>query len=164
MKPKSAKRTVRASAKATRKFLAPLGGRTTPASGAWLEKGDGRVHGRFRVETKCPPTGKYRITFLDWNKIWTVAVKANEIAVFHLSLAGQEIVILREVDYRGLGGEENNIGDLDRQGSHEFDVHTWIGLRLLHPHWRMILTYGGKHVQLRLLPHHDFYELAKRSA
>lgn len=99
---KTAKQTVRASLRATKKFVSQLGGRPTAASGAGLEKADGRVPGRFRIETKCPPTGKYRFTFVEWEKLRNAAISANEIAVFHLKLAGAEVAILRLEDYRGL--------------------------------------------------------------
>lgn len=99
---KTAKQTVRGSLRATKKFVSQLGGRPTAASGAGLEKADGRVPGKFRIETKCPPTGKYRFTYVEWAKLRAAAISANEIAVFHLKLHGIEVVVLRMEDYNGL--------------------------------------------------------------
>jgi len=103
MKKLTAKQTVRRSLRATKKFMSKLGGRPTAASGAWLEKGDGRVPGKFRVETKCPPTAKYRFTWAEWKKLWNAAVQDHEIAVFHLKLDSVELVVLRTVDRLALG-------------------------------------------------------------
>lgn len=104
MKPLSAKRTQRSSLRATKNLVEELGGRLVSGSGSGLEKGDGRVLGRFRIETKRPPTGKYRLTFQDWEKIRDAAVRSNEIPVFHLVLSHTEVIVLREQDYGGLGG------------------------------------------------------------
>jgi hypothetical protein len=99
---KTAKQTVRGSLRATKKFVSQLGGRPTAASGSGLEKADGRVPGRFRIETKCPPTGKYRFMYVEWEKLRNAAISANEIAVFHMKLHGAEFVVLRMEDYIGL--------------------------------------------------------------
>lgn len=163
MKKKSAKRTVRASLRATKKFVEKLGGRSTPASGSGLEKGDGRVPGRFRIETKCPPTGSYRITFDDWEKIRDAAVRSNEIPVLHLKLRGQEIVVLREDDYVGLGGVRKTEVHLGTQIGHTIDVHTWIGFRVIWRHVNLAVIRGGKVRELRCMPHTDFIELAEES-
>lgn len=161
---KSAKRTVRASLRATKKFVEKLGGRSTPASGAGLEKGDGRVPGRFRIETKCPPTGTYRITFEDWVKLRDAAVRANEIPVFHLKLGSQhEVVVLREEDYRGLGGTCKTEVHLGSQVGHSIDIHTWIGFRVIWRHVNLAVHRGTKVYELRCMPHTDFIELAEAS-
>ncbi len=164
-KTKSAKRTVRASLRATKSLVEKIGGRLTPASGAGLVKGDGRVQGRFRIETKCPPTQKYRITVDDFAKIWVAATQAGEAAVFHIKLGHHEIIFLRDVDYRGFGGSETSIGDLEwGQKGHTFDIHTWVGLRVLHKHWRVPVQgrVAGKQREflLRAMPYQDFVELA----
>lgn len=165
----SAKKTVRRSLKASKSFVEKLGGRTVPASGAWLEKGDARVPGRFRIETKCPPTGKYRITYADWLKIQDAARRANEVPVFHLKLGLYNIVMLREQDYLGLGGnltDKKSVGDLDDDVpvlGHSIDIHTWIGLCTLWKHTRLRLTKGDRSVQLRMMPAPDFIELAEQA-
>jgi len=138
------------------------------ASGAGLEKGDGRVPGRFRIETKRPPTEKYRVTVDDWTKIWMAAVQASEVAVFHIKLGQHEIIFLRDVDYRGLGGTETDIGDLEwGQKGHSFDIHTWVGLQVLHKHWRVPVQgkVAGKQREflLRAMPRQDFVDLAERN-
>lgn len=166
-KPKSAKRIVRASLRATGSLVEKIGGRLTPASGAGLVKGDGRVQGRFRIETKCPPTQKYRITVDDFTKIWLAATQAGEVAVFHIKLGKHEIIFLRDVDYRGLGGTETNIGDLEwGQKGHRLNVHIWVGLRMLHDHWRFPVQGRVSGTQreflLRAMPYQDFVELADR--
>lgn len=163
MKPKSAKRTVRASLKATRKFVMQIGGRPTAASGAWHEKGDGRVPGRFRIETKCPPTGKYRMTFTEWDKLWKIATRANETPVFHLKLASQEIVLIREIDYIGFGGAETEVAYLMPALGHMIDYFMWVQLRMTHRHLSLILK-GPRDVQLRAMPYQDFIAISERSA
>lgn len=164
MKKKSAKRTVRASLRATKKFVEKLGGRSVPASGAGLEKGDGRVHGRFRIETKCPPTGSYRLTFEDWEKVRDAAVRANEVPVFHIKLGPMhEIVFLHEKDYRGLGGDRHTEAHLGSQIGHTIDVHTWIGFRVIWRHINLAVHRGKKVYELRCIPHTDFIELAERA-
>lgn len=47
-----------------------LGGRVQPASGSMPgNKGDGRVHGRFRVETKYTTRSSYRLDVRDLFKV-----------------------------------------------------------------------------------------------
>jgi len=166
VKKQSAKRTVRDSSKASAALVARLGGRLTAASGAGLEKGDARVQGRFRIETKRPPTGHYRLTFQDWEKIRDAALRANEIPVFHLMLGHEEIIALREEDYIGLGGKETNIGNLGRAPclGQEMDAHVWIGLLVVYRHAQLKLNKGTKTYTLRLMPAVDFIQLATESA
>ncbi len=101
---KTAKRVVRASDRAAKDFVSELGGRKTKASGSGLEKGDGRVWGQFRTETKCPPTGRYRITLDEWEKILHAANSGAEVPLMHLKLHDIELVVLRQQDFKGFGG------------------------------------------------------------
>lgn len=167
-KAKSGKRTVRASAKATRDLMQKMGGRTVPLSGSGLEKGDGRLAGRFRIETKRPPTEKYRLTGADWAKIRDAALRSNEIPVFHMKLGPHSLVVLREEDYIGLGGTVHgpkHVGELGIQMGHTFDVHTWNGLRLVWKHARCMvdapLPGGLMTYTLRVMPESDFLALVE---
>jgi len=56
-----------------------LGGRVQPASGSLPgNKGDGRVYGRLRVETKYTTKTSYR---LDLRELFKIAGEANELEV-----------------------------------------------------------------------------------
>lgn len=163
---KSAKRVVRGSAKAAKKFIEPLGGKLTPASGAWLEKGDARVRGFFRVETKCPPTAKYRFTLKEWAKVRDAAIRANEIPVFHVVLAHEVVVVLAEKDYSGLGGDSKYIHlteDRAPAASYAWDVHTWIGVLVFSKTARFTLYEPAGYAHpFRALTTAEFTLLAKR--
>jgi hypothetical protein len=104
MKLPSQKRLKRASAAAEHDFATALGGRRTWNSGAGPIKGDGRVPGRYRIETKCPPTGQFRLPLAEWVVLKRAADEALEVPLFHLKLKDMEIVILREKDYEALAG------------------------------------------------------------
>jgi hypothetical protein len=117
-----------------------LGGRLVPASGSGLEKGDGRVDGRFRIETKRPPTRQYRLTYKDWEKIRDAAVMSLEIPVFHLVLGDTEFIILRDADYVGLDG---------RTPGPEFYTPTGMSFRFTEDSLQEV-TSSGEHLLLWL--------------
>lgn len=124
---KSAKRTVRASDRAAIGFVSELGGQKTRASGSGLEKGDGRVRGKFRTETKCPPTGKYRLVFREWEKIWLAAISGGEVALMHLKLHDVELVVMRRQDFTGFNGHVDPYAyDLGTQKGHTFTKALWM--------------------------------------
>lgn len=159
MKKKSAKQTVRGSLRATRDLVSQIGGKLTPASGAWLEKGDGRVPGMFRIETKCPPTGKYRLYRKDWDILWRAAVRGHEVPVFHIKLSpGVELAILRDTDYRGMEGPSVAVGMLEAtENSWAIDADTWAGyVSKSQTHWYLPFS----KLLLRVMPLHDFIKLA----
>lgn len=157
MKQKSQKQIVRASLRATRNLVSKIGGKPTPASGAWLEKADGRVQGVFRIETKCPPTGKYRLYRRDWDTLWRIAVKGHEVAVFHIKLAaGLELAVMRDTDYRGMRGADRKVGVLTTSdNSWQVDIKSWTS-HLYQHHWYLPFS----NLMLRVMPIHDFIELA----
>ncbi len=161
MKPLSAKRTQRSSLRATKNLVTELGGKLVPGSGSGLEKGDGRVLGRFRIETKRPPTGKYRLTFKDWEKIRDAAVRAHEIPVFHLVLGNEEYIILRSQDYAGLGGTA------PLAGAYSYGASTMLYRDCLaptHEHRGVRLDGPKKSYWLRIMSRSDFTQLAEESA
>ncbi len=124
---KSAKRTVRASDRAAKDFVSELGGRKTRASGSGLEKGDGRVWGKFRTETKCPPTGRFRLTVSEWEKIWLAAISGGEVALMHLKLHDVELVVLRQQDFTGFGGViDPQAFELGTAVGHAFSKKIWM--------------------------------------
>jgi hypothetical protein len=89
----------RASSKSEKAVAERLGGRRTPGSGTGLEKADGRVRGKFRIENKITAKSFYRLTFEDWLKLWTAASSAGELPVFHVKMASRilgttEIVVI----------------------------------------------------------------------
>lgn len=56
-----------------------LGGRVQPASGSLIgNKGDGRVYGRFRVETKYTTKASYRLTTAE---LFKIAGETNDLEV-----------------------------------------------------------------------------------
>jgi hypothetical protein len=105
MKKPSQKKIKRASAAAEHDFAAALGGRRTWNSGSGPVKGDGRVKGKYRIETKCPPTGQYRLALSEWAIIKRAADEALEVPLFHIKLLDMEIVVLREKDYEAIAGK-----------------------------------------------------------
>lgn len=163
---KTPKRVVRASARAAAEVATKLGGRSTAASGAWLEKGDARVPGRFRIETKCPPTRSYRLTFSDWEKIREAALQANEVPVFHLKLGPDEIAVLREQDYYGFGGDVRSPDVVvlgPPQAGHTLTDQSWARIIAYWRHASAVVTNGEKQYQLRFLPLAEFVELVKET-
>ncbi len=142
-----------------------------PLSGSGLEKGDGRLAGRFRIETKRPPTGSYRLTGADWAKIRDAALRSNEVPVFHLKLGPHSIIILREEDYLGFGGAVHGaeVCDLGRaQSGYTIDEPTWEGVRLVFQHARFPVLSGGpeepqgvRTYTLRVMPESDFLVLVE---
>jgi hypothetical protein len=104
MKKPSQKKIKRASSSAEYKFATALGGRRTWNSGAGPVKGDGRVPGKYRFESKCPPTEQYRLTLSEWAIIKRAADEAHEVPLFHIKLGDMEIVVLREKDYDAIAG------------------------------------------------------------
>lgn len=140
---KTAKRTVRASDRAAGDFVSELGGRKTRASGSGLEKGDGRVPGKFRTETKCPPTGRYRITLAEWNKVYDAAISGGEVALMHLKLHDVELIVLRLQDFIAFGGEVGDrTFDLGIQRGHLLSKKLWMKTVEHGPHLRLALTSG----------------------
>lgn len=138
---KTAKQIVRASDRAAKDFVSELGGRKTAASGSGLEKGDGRVPGRFRTETKCPPTGRYRMTLKEWGKIWNAAVSGGETALMHLKLHDVELVVLRVQDFVGFGGMlDGRAPDLGTLKGHTLSKKVWMAAVARHPHLRFSLA------------------------
>lgn len=161
---KTAKQVVRASARAAASVATKLGGRSTAASGAWLEKGDARVPGRFRIETKCPPTRSYRLTFSDWEKIREAALQANEVPVFHLKLGHEEIAVIREQDYLGFGGTVTGpaVATLGPpQAGHTLTDQSWARVLAHWQHGSAVITNGERQYQLRFLPLTEFVALVK---
>lgn len=141
------------------------------ASGSGLEKGDGRVPGRFRIETKCPPTQRYRITHTEWSKLWRAAVLDSEVPVFHIVLGKHELILLRDVDYRGLNGADAKIGNWTDEGQKGalFTTAKWLEHQVQSRHWYVSLQgplSSPKHTQkvlLRLVPWEDFIKLAEEN-
>lgn len=95
---KTAKQVVRRSDAAAAAFAHAYGGRRTRASGSGLEKGDARVPGLFRIETKRPPTGKYRVVMKEWHKVHDAAIHGGEVALLHLVFS-TEYIVMRMADY-----------------------------------------------------------------
>lgn len=140
---KTAKQTVRRSDEAAKDFVTALGGRKTRASGSGLEKGDGRVPGRFRTETKRPPTGRYRITLREWDKIHLAAISGGETAVMHLMLHDVEIIVMRLQDFVGFGGVlSDNAYDLGLLQGHALSKKLWLKAVEYHPYLRFSLKGG----------------------
>ena len=163
---KTGKQVVRASARAAADVAAKLGGRSTAASGAWLEKGDARVPGRFRIETKCPPTKSHRLTFSDWEKIREAALRSNEVPVFHLKLGRDEIAVIREQDYVGFGGTVAGAGVAvlgPPQAGHTVSDQSWARILAHWQHGSAVITDGERQYQLRFLPLAEFVELVKET-
>lgn len=124
---KTAKQTVRRSDEAAGDFVRALGGRKTRASGSGLEKGDGRVPGQFRTETKRPPTGRYRITLSEWNKVLNAAISGGEVALMHLVLDDVELVVMRLQDFEGFNGTVSwDEHDLGMQKGHTLSKAVWM--------------------------------------
>lgn len=90
------KKRKRASAKSEKAVAERLGGRRIAGSGCGLEKADGRVRGKYRIENKITAKSSYRLTFDDWIKLWTAASNSGEMPVFHVKMAS-EIVGTTEV-------------------------------------------------------------------
>ena len=141
---KTAKQVVRGSDRAAKDFVSRLGGQTTRASGSGLEKGDGRVRGKFRTETKCPPTGSYRVTLREWEKLWRAATSGAEVPLLHLKLHDVELVVLRRQDFTGFGGEIHpNAWNLGIQKGHTISKHFWMEMIPQTPHILFTLTDGN---------------------
>lgn len=81
--PKSRKR---ASTKSERKVAADLGGRRVFASGSGLDKADGRVPGKYRIENKYTESEKYALSVKDWMILWRTAIESNEEPIFHIKM------------------------------------------------------------------------------
>lgn len=138
---RTAKQTVRRSDRAAKDFVSELGGRKTRASGSGLEKGDGRVRGRFRTETKCPPTERFRLTYGEWEKIWTAAASGGEVPLLHLKLREVELVVLRQQDYTGFGGRISlGAWNLGMQKGHTLSRTLWMERIPHNPHIIFALT------------------------
>lgn len=165
---KTAKRTVRASDRAAGDFVAELGGRKTRASGSGLEKGDGRVPGKFRTETKYPPTGRYRITLTEWNKVYNAAINAGEVALMHIKLHDVELIVLRLQDFIGFGGAlSEEAYDLGLQRGHSLTKKLWLKAVVMHNHIRLSLV--GTHLNVPVERHFvaldrtDFLKLVEQA-
>jgi hypothetical protein len=83
---KSAKKQKREATNEERLLARRLGGRRTFNSGAGDEKGDGRVMGRFRIESKYTNSPSYRLTGKEFYKLWYEATMAGEEPVFVVRL------------------------------------------------------------------------------
>jgi len=158
-KMKSAKQIVRASLRATAGFMSLIGGRSTAASGAGFEKADGRVPGRFRIETKCPPTNAYRLTGIEWMKLHRIAVRANEVPVFHLKFSGVELVVLAEKDYLGFGGLTLAGLVEGAPKGHRITEDWWLSCLKDNQHMNLSVIEGPKTYLLRVMPATDFAAL-----
>lgn len=157
---KTAKQTVRASDKAARAFVSKLGGRATRASGSGLEKGDGRVRGKFRTETKCPPTGRYRITFNEWDKIWKAAISGGETALMHLKLYDVELVVMRQQDFVGYNGViDERAYDLGVLRGHVLSKDLWMRGLQWSPQMIFALTNGADVRNFILIGQTEFLKL-----
>lgn len=160
-KMKSAKRIVRASLQATAGFMSLIGGRSTAASGAGYEKADGRVAGRFRVETKCPPTNAYRLTGSEWLKLCLIALRAHEVPVFHLKFSSSELVVLAEKDYLAFGG--TTLAGIVEGAPKGYKITEgwWLASRSTHPHMLLAIIECDKTYLLRVMPATDFVSLTR---
>ena len=134
MRKKSAKQVVRTSKRASARVVANTGGRLTAASGAWLEKGDARIEGIFRIETKCPPTLSHRITVAEWKKIETAALRDHEDPVFHLRLGPHDIIFVPERAYIAYGGRDKMSKNLYGQKGYRITIPMWEDVLLSNAH------------------------------
>lgn len=160
MKKLSAKRTQRASLRATKNLVEELGGRLVPGSGSGLEKGDGRVDGRFRIETKRPPTRKYRLTYKEWMKVRDAALRANEVPIFHIMLGAVELIVLREADYEGFGGTEEGY-DLSNGSTSFLFTEQSLAAVPYGGHLNVWIGDGKTFFELRAMYRSDFIKLAE---
>lgn len=159
---KTAKQTVRRSDEAADNFVRALGGRKTRASGSGLEKGDGRVPGRFRTETKRPPTGRYRITMPEWNKVYLAAISGGEVALMHLVLDDVELIVLRLQDFTGLGGKHSwDEHDLGMQKGHTLSKKLWMKALTWGPTLRFALLDGNVERHFIAVSRTDFLKLVE---
>lgn len=160
---KSPKKIVRASLRATEKLVSKIGGKKTAASGAWLEKADGRVPGLFRIETKFPPTGQYRLYKKEWDKLWKIAVLANEVAVFHIKLSADvEIAVMRDTDYRAMCGGKNKAVSTFRTTDNSWSIERDEWVQRVASHVDHFYVSLGP-LMLRAMPIHDFIALANEA-
>lgn len=137
----SQKKLKRASSNAEHDFATALGGRRTWNSGSGPTKGDGRVPGKYRIETKCPPTAQYRLNIADWALIKRIADEALEVPLFHLKLGDLEIVILREKDHDAIAGKAVLAADY---GGESKSIHFTRGM------WLRVLT-GAQRMRFTLI-------------
>lgn len=105
----SVKQLKRRSSKSEKAVAERLGGRRTFNSGTGLDKADGRVMGKYRIENKITTKKSYALTFLDWKMLQSAAWESSEMPIFHITvkshLVGDEqIVVLHKNDYETLFG------------------------------------------------------------
>jgi len=83
------------------------GGNRTPRSGAGHTKGDGRVHGKYRIENKETDGLTYRFHIDEWLFLVGEAMKVGEMPIYHIKLTDRrgrthEIAVMRYQDHLGL--------------------------------------------------------------
>jgi len=83
-----------------------LGGKVTRGSGNSIEKGDVRVHGKFRVECKTTKANSYRLEQEILLKIMSEATAAGETGILNIQFetTGKRFVILSEDDWEEING------------------------------------------------------------
>ncbi len=108
------KKRKRASAKSERDVATRLGGHRVTASGAGLEKGDGRVRGKFRIENKITSKPFFALKFQDWAMIHRYALGAGEEPLFHIKMGSSivgalEVLIIRKSYFKNLFPEHEEV-------------------------------------------------------
>lgn len=83
-----------------------FGGRVTRGSGNSVEKGDVRVHGKFRVECKTTKANSYRLEQEVLLKIISEAHAAGEMGILNVQFetTGKRFVVLSEDDWEEING------------------------------------------------------------
>lgn len=87
------------------------GGSRVPFSGAGLDKGDGRVRGKYRIENKQTAGKGYRLSVDTWDKLRVAALSAGEMPVLQVTLTDKlgrplDLVVLGYHDYLALLPED----------------------------------------------------------
>jgi hypothetical protein len=144
-----------------------LGGRKTFASGSGDEKGDGRVKQKFtrtgggltstvpfplRIESKLTSKTSYTLSFRDWEKLHSAAIKFGEHPIFHVQITvpgvgGVEIAVLTEA-FADVLGISDGIRLWDRDDyarSYNISWSRWSDgpfcLHLAGPHHLVVVDY-----------------------
>jgi hypothetical protein len=87
------------SQKQERTFAKEVGGRTTPASGAfWSRKGDVRT-GEFLMELKCTDKGSISISKAVWEKIRREAILDGRTPALVLQIQDRNLVVIDQEDF-----------------------------------------------------------------
>lgn len=112
----SAKQLKRRSTRSEKAVAERLGGRRTFNSGAGLDKADGRVMGKYRIENKITTRSSYTLTHTDWMMLQTAAWESCEMPIFHIQMKSAligttEVVVLRAGDYEELFQMQGALSD-----------------------------------------------------